>query len=334
MNIEELRVLLGGWCQSVGGLSAALSEIKSLTDFLEQVLYDEYEPSGVGAQGEFPIRLAHWIGGAESDEEKRSLFLLLGRLIFFGREQMVAGYRTAYSKNIALWLMEVKGLPFFGSDTEARLSAAVAETAFTEITDSFRLGDFFKWNNISAQGPRYTWEQHLGSWDRTTFMEEIMGANSGKPRKSLVLMEDFVGSGRQMESAVKMACSLPESYDVLLCPIVICPDGASRARALAENHGNFNYSPVMELPENTFISEHAIGAEHDHHPLIREALLSLHGKVRGTFGSWPQETPPFGYENTGAVFCKYDNCPDNSLPILHHRSDLGWSPLFPRISRE
>ena len=334
MNIEELRALLKDWCQSVDGLSVALSEIKSLTDFLEQVLYDKYEPAGVGAQGEFSLRLANWIGGAESDKDRRSLYLLLGRLIFFGREQMIAGYRTAYSKNIALWLTEVERLPFFGSDTEAKLSSAVAETAFTEITDSFRLGDFLRWNNIAAQGPRYTWAQHLKGWNRRTFMETIMGANSRTPRKNLVLMEDFVGSGTQMESAVENACSLPGNYDILLCPIVICPEGAKRARALAEKHKHFEYSPVLELPANAFISEQPIAAEHNHYPVIREALLSLHAKVRGTDGSWLQETPPFGFEDTGAMFCKYDNCPDNSLPILHHRSNLGWSPLFPRTARE
>ena len=334
MTTEELRGLLADWCQSVGGLSKDLSEIRSLTDFLEQVLYEEYEPAQVGAQGEFPARLARWIGGAESDDDRRSLYLLVGRLVFFGRKQMMAGYRTAYSRNIASWLMETEGLPFFGSATEANVNAAVAETVFTEITDSFRLGDFLKWNNIAGHGTRYTWEQHLEGWDLVTFMREIMRTNSEVPRKHLVLMEDFIGSGNQMEAAVESACRLPENHNVLLCPIVICPDGAARARELVERHRHLKYSPVMELPENIFISNHAVDGEHHHHPRLRETLVSLHPKVRGTLGSWPQKTSAFGYENTGAVFCKYDNCPDNSVPILHHRSDLGWSPLFPRTARE
>ena len=73
----------------------------------------------MGAQGDFPARLARWIGGAESDADRRSLYLLAGRLVFFGRKQMMAGYQTAYSRNVALWLMELEGLPFFGSATEA-----------------------------------------------------------------------------------------------------------------------------------------------------------------------------------------------------------------------
>ena len=137
-----------------------------------------------------------------------------------------------------------------------------------------------------------------------------------------------------MESAVEEACTLPTDYNVLLCPIIICPDGALRARQLEERHPHFKYSPVMELPENTFIAEHAVPGEHRHHGLIRTALLSLHPKVQGTPGSWSHATSAFGYEDTGALFSKYDNCPDNSVPILHHRSDLGWFPLFPRTARD
>ena len=121
---------------------------------------------------------------------------------------------------------------------------------------------------------------------------------------------------------------------MLLCPIVICPDGSECARALVRKHEKLSYSPVMELPAEAFIAEGAVPGEHEHHPLIRKALLSLHALVKGTPQSWPQETSAFGYRETGAVFCKFDNCPDNSVPVLHHRSDLGWAPLFLRTARD
>ena len=60
-----------------------------------------------------------------------------------------------------------------------------------------------------------------------------MGANSDAPRRNLVLMEDFIGTGDQMQRAVQRACSLPRDYNVLLCPIIICPEGGcacSKAR--------------------------------------------------------------------------------------------------------
>ena len=333
MTADEFRALLADWCQATDVLSGDFAEVRSITDFLEQVLYAEYEPVRVSAQGDFAVRLAQWIGSAPDDADKRALYLLLGRLVFLGRQQMIAGYRTAYSRNIASWLMEVERLPFFGGDTEARLNTAVKETAFTEITDSFGLGNFLRWNNIAGHGTRFTWEQHLSTWNPGAFMRDVMRAGSAAPRKNLVLLEDFVGSGSQMATAVESSCSLPDVCRVLLCPIVICPDGDECASALVRKHGKLSYSPVMVLPEETFIAEDAVAGEHKHHALIRKTLLSLHALVRGTPGSWPQETSAFGYRETGAVFCKFDNCPDNSVPVLHHRSDLGWSPLFPRTAR-
>ena len=302
-------------------LSTDFAEIRSLTDFLEEVLYAEYEPVEVGAQGEFGVRLAEWIGSAPRDADQRALYLLLGRLVFLGRGQMMAGYRTAYSRNIASWLMDVEGLSFFGGATEARLNKAVEETAFTEVTDSFGLGNFLRWNNISGRGLRFTWEQHLSTWDPDAFMREVMHSGSGAARRHLVLLEDFVGSGSQMVRAVNLACSLTDVDQVLLCPIIICPDGGDCAHGLVRNYPKLSYSPVMELPQDAFIAETAVPGEHKHHDLIRKALLALHALVSGNPGNWSQAISAFGYMDTGAVFCKFDNCPDNTVPVLHHRSD-------------
>lgn len=334
MTSKQLRELLANWCQGTEALSSDIREIRSLTDFLEHVLFEEYEPAGASAQGEFAARLARWIGSASADADRRSLYLLLGRLVFFGRDQMMAGYRTAYSRSIASWLMEVETLPFFGRATEARLKDAVKRTAFTEITDSFGLGNFLRWNNIPGQGARFTWQQHLSTWTPVAFMRDVMRSESEAPRRNLVLLDDFVGSGNQMAKAVEYACGLADVHQVLLCPIVICPEGDKRARGLVRKHGKLSYSPVMTLPEEVFIAEYKVPDEHQHHAPIRKTLLDLHALVRGTPGSWPQATSAFGYMKTGAVFCKFDNCPDNTVPVLHHRSDLGWSPLFVRIDRE
>ena len=91
MTTEEFRELLAEWCRAMDALSGDFVEIRSLTDFLEQLLYEEYETVGTSAQGEFAVRLARWIGSAEDDADRRALYLLLGRLVFLGRRQMMAG---------------------------------------------------------------------------------------------------------------------------------------------------------------------------------------------------------------------------------------------------
>lgn len=337
MTIADFRKLVATWCQSESKEASKFSHIQSLTNFLEEVLYEEYEPTKAGDHGNFGYRLARWIGNAETESHRKALFLILGHLIFFGRDQMQAGYLTAFSKNVLHWLLATEKLPFFREDTEQQLRSALSRTVFTEITDSFGLTKFLHLNNVDGHKQRYTWEQHKGSWRKGKFLRQVMGrrwwSRTGKKDK-LVLFEDFVGSGSQMKKAAERACSLSKTIPVLLCPIVICPGGAKLARSLARKHAHLTFSPVIELPERSFLGQMPIDEEHPDFDAIRTTLISLHPKVRGTHGSWLQATSPFGYRETGAIFCKHDNCPDNTLPAIHHESDLDWKPLFHRTSRE
>ena len=337
MTRADFRKLVSTWCQSESAEASKFSHIRSLTDFLEEVLYEEYEPTKAGDHGNFGYRLARWIGNAERESHRKALFLILGHLIFFGRDQMQAGYLTAFSKNVLHWLLATEKLPFFREDTEQKLKLALSRTAFTEITDSFGLTTFLHLNNVAGHKQRYTWEQHKKSWKKRRFLRQVMGQNcwSRKGNKDkLVLFEDFVGSGSQMHKAVERACSLSKAIPVLLCPIVICPGGAKLARSLAREHAHLTFSPVIELPRNMFLSKEHRDQEHPDFDAIRDTLIALHPKVSGTKGSWLQSTSPFGYRDTGAIFCKHDNCPDNTLPAIHHESDLDWKPLFHRTSRE
>ena len=337
MTRTEFRELLSTWDQSDSEEARKFSHIRSLTDFLEEVLYEEYEPTTAGNHGNFGYRLARWIGNAERENHRKALFLLLGHLIFFGRDQMQAGYLTAFSKNVLHWLMAIEKLPFFHEDTEQKLRSALSRTVFTEITDSFGLTRFLHLNNVAGHKQRYTWEQHKKRWKKRRFMRQVMGKKwwSCKGKKDrLVLFEDFVGSGSQMHAAVERACSLSKAIPVLLCPVVICPGGANLGRSLARKHAHLTFSPVIELPRNSFLGKDPRDQEHPDFDAIRNTLISLHPKVSGTKGSWRQSTSPFGYRDTGAIFCKHDNCPDNTVPAIHHGSDLGWKPLFHRTSRE
>ena len=136
-----------------------------------------------------------------------------------------------------------------------------------------------------------------------------------------------------MEGAIHKACSSDINVDVLLCPIVICPGGAKLARELEAKYPRLTYSPVLEIPDKHFIMPEGVYGEHEDFARIRNTLYATYDKVKGTSGSWGPNHSPFGYKNTGAIFVKHDNCPDNSVPALHHRSDLGWEPLFYRTSR-
>jgi hypothetical protein len=50
-----------------------------------------------------------------------------------------------------------------------------------------------------------------------------------------------------------------------------------------------------------------------------------------------EQIPPhtaFGFMETGSSFVSYSNCPNNTLPMVHHQPVTGgWKPLFPRSAR-
>ncbi len=331
MTKDEFQELLNSWCRSDVLRESGYADIKNSLNFLERVLLHEYEPADVGIHGEFSLRLAKWIGSAENEYDRQSLYLMLKHLFFVGRDDMKSAYLTAYSKNILSWLINIGQISIFAEDAECGLKRQLALTVFTEITESFKLADFNHWNNIHGQTIRYTWEQHLQGWVSGDFSDRVL---NGDEKKYLVLLEDFVGSGTQMKQAIHNACSVDFDVDVLLCPIMICPDGAEMALELEERYPRLTYSPVLEIPTKHFIKPACVPGEHEDYARIRQSLNSVHQKVKGTPGSWQQERGPFGWLETGAIFAKYDNCPDNSIPALHHRSDLEWEPLFYRASRE
>lgn len=334
MTRTELRHLLSTWCQADSVGKQGLADLKATIDFLEVALFSDYQVTKVGGHGEFGFRLAKWLASAPTEDHQKNLFLMLRYLIFLGPHEMHSASLTAYSKNTAQWILNTSDISVFDGDAKLKIEKAYSEIAFTELTDSFGLGNFLRWNNVHGAYSRYTWEQHKTNWDPLEFIKDVL--NGGKKNR-IVLLEDFVGSGSQVEEALHLCCKLVAfipSIKVLFCPMVICPEGRDMALQMQRRYPCLTYSPVLEIPPEHFISPTYSPDERPEYDAIRGTLQAVHDKVKGTPGSWKQQTSAFGYRNTGAILVKHDNCPDNTVPALHRKSDLGWSPLFYRTSRE
>jgi hypothetical protein len=330
----EFQQLLRGWCQDAAFSDDNFSLLKSDIEFLGERLFDEYKPTKNVAEGDFSVRLAKWIGSADTPDDQRSLFLLLRHLFFVGQDDLEASYRTAFSKHILEWLISKLNLNVLSAGAEAAISLALSQTRFTRITDSFELPTFLRLNDIQGHNVRYTWEEHIKNWNGQVFRDQVMQAGTLAEKKYLVLLEDFVGSGSQAATAIGHAQSLNNpAFEVLFCPLIICPDGARRANQLQAMHPNFTFSPVLQLNESDLVKPNAVVGEHQNFPKFRDCLKRLYPRVTGP-NPGPQDYGPFGYQDTGAIFVKYDNCPDNSLPVLHRQRHGHWSPLFRRASRE
>ena len=329
MTISELQELISRWIGADLSPESRFQRTYSLINYLERVLYCEYGPTKLGGHGSFHNRLANWLGSADEDAHKRVLFLMLDHLFFIGEKEMEATYLTAYSKHVVSWLMHIKNISVFDPDAPAKIRDAIERTLFTGITDSFRIAFFIQINNLQGHPNRPVWETEIKDWDETRFINKFM-----TDKEQIVMLEDFVGSGSQMESALKIACNITSSPPVLLCPLIICPAGTRLAHSYQTQFQHLKFSPVLNVQNSHFIGVNPGVDEHQDFAQIREVVNTLHFKVTGSPGSWIQNYGPMGYADTGAFIVKHDNCPDNTLPTIHRRSDLGWSPLFLRTSRE
>ena len=337
MTKQELRELVSDWCNQSVEPRNEIFETKKLVDFLEHNLYHDYEPTKSGQHGDFGLRLAKWIGSTNSEEDQRNLYLMLRHLFYVGKADIDSAYTTAFSNHVMNWLITLHKIDVFSDSASDELSSEIGHTAFTAITDSFRLGDFLRVNNIHGDTTRYIWEQHKNNWTPQNFIDEVISPLSSN-KYNIVLFEDIVGSGSQANWSINTICSMNSPrINILFCPIIICPGGAEIARNIANQYSNFHYSPILEIPEEHFIKRDPVDGEHPDFLDIRKTLTNVHPLVAGSPGSWQQDHGPFGFGGNGGMggfIVKYDNCPDNTVPAIHRQSDLGWSPLFYRTSRE
>lgn len=331
MTRAEFRAILQQWCLNDTQGTDGIEELKRDIEYLERELFHEYCVTAHGGHAPFGARLAQWIGNLQNDADRKELYRILAHLFFIGRGEHEAAYRTAFSKNVMQWLLTVGQIDLFRNDAKQMLEQELAATRFTEVTDSFGIRSFCITNQIQTESLRYKWEGNTENWDGAVFRKTVLEEreDGSLPKRNLVLLEDFVGSGSQMLDAVELAISLGPEVNVLLCPLFICPEGAMRSREKSQDTDHFHFSPVLEFDPRFFISPAPLPDENTDFRRTREILLKIHPLLLGG----PQEYGPFGYSHTGSFVVPYTNCPDNSVPALHKRSRDSWQPLFLRNSR-
>ena len=303
-------------------------------EYLAEKRFFEYHPTVGPPHKEFIFRLRDWLDRATKDEDQQILLRLVPQLFFVGSREFRSLYRSAFNGPITRWIIEQLdldfSLPSFGDD----LQKAIKETWFCGITDSMQIAEFHHVNNIEGADLRPDW-QTLCVFASPM---KVMGFMNAAGYKRVVLLEDFVGTGSQMSSPLKFAANLPGSPPVLVLPLITAPSGLEFGKALSANHPSVRFTTALELRQEALICEVPTVNETDLFKAVRELVVRLYSTVAG--GIPPSSTlkpySPFGYSSSipknGALVVMYTNCPDNTLPIIHHSSGT-WSPLFPRSSR-
>lgn len=315
--------------------------LQSEIDYLAEQLFKQYEPTRAARHLPFAARFGSWIFSAPNEVDQKALYQLVPHLFFLGRDEYESLHLAAMGGPIARWLIDILQLRLDEPNTAKVLRQALLTTWFCPITDSMEIARFYHVNNIEGVDLRPDWRtlRTLGDAQRISDYMTASGTFANQQElERIVLLEDFVGSGDQMKKAVEFAASLPNKPPVLLCPMVICPEGAKLASDITAKYSHVKFDPVLRLPQATFLSDQSkylTDYTKVDEPILfknlREIVQRLHPLVLGS--GTHQDYGPFGFHTTGGLVIMHTNCPDNSLPIIHRSSDSPWHALFPRSSR-
>jgi len=302
---------------------------------LEKRLYQTYEPAHP-PEPNFRSRLENWLDNVSPDyKNERALFNSITDLFYVGPVEFRELYRSAYNGPIARWLIDDAGIMLDDPDADKKLEAAVLETWFCPISDSMRINSFYHVNNVSSG---WDYRPDWRSLEKFGSLKKIKDYCSGNIKR-LVILEDFVGGGSQMQDAIEFASHLKSELSILVVPLIICPKGDKVAKSLEAMLG-IKYSPVLVLDERSFVYDYGKNDEKESIKLIKKLAFHTYSKVadgvppftKDIHGDFKKPYHPLGWNKTGGLVVMYSNTPDNTLPLYHWKSSQ-WCPLFPRHSR-
>lgn len=304
------------------------ADLLAHVEYLADRVFSEYEPTR-GPAPDFWIRCRDWLDGAPDEADQQLLFETIPYLRFVARAEFEALYRAAMHEHVIPWLVDLLDVALDDPQAEDFITAAIRQTWFCPVTDSMQIGAFYHLNGLSGADFRPDWRS-LAEFGDPARIRSHMQKNAFA---RLVLLEDFVGAGTQMLSAVTFAATLPSQPPILVCPLVVCPEGVTEGENLAATNKHVTFSPVLQVPLSAMVMPTPQAQEPKIFAEIRSLISRLEPLIKGNVAVSSQKYfGPFGYRDTGALIVLHSNCPDNSLPVVHRRSST-WSPLFPRSTR-
>jgi hypothetical protein len=306
------------------------NEIHALIEFLSAQRYSEYGPT-LGNSPEFRERLAAWLSDNVPENDQKLMFRLVPHIFFLGRAEMAALQRSAFRNAILRWIYQEAGLALNDPDLNGALQREIGRTWFCPITDSANITEFYHQNELNGEyRPDWRSFARLHAGDPALLVQHT--ATYGYRR--IVLVEDVVGSGSQMRDVRPLLAAMPATLPIMIAPMIVCPAGAQEGERICNALPHVSFSPTLLLPQNSFVAPIPRPNEIPFFAEIRDLLPRTYPEVDNNVPADPHVIPygPFGFNYTGALIVLYANTPDNTIPLIHHRSD-SWAPLFPRRRR-
>ncbi|PTB97335.1 hypothetical protein C9994_03370 [Marivirga lumbricoides] len=308
-------------------------DINAQLNFFASELFHDYQPTQSLASN-FKSRLENWLSNLTNDEDRKTLFKILPHIFYVGSKEFNNLFRVAYNEIIAKWLIDVNNIRFDNIQVaKTQIDDSLKQCWICPITDSFNVNSFFKINNIPSNG----WNEWRPQWytiDRgndlwKTYHKYIVTHGIRK----LILLEDFIGSGSQVEGVVDFVLDKGLDLDVLLVPLINCPTGHQRFSDLEIKYDRLTYQAVLKPSSNCFVTQLKTDEEPIDFDQFRDLITRSYLQVsNGLKPGFEKPYSPYGYRETGGLIVMFSNTPDNTIPSIHWNSDT-WNPIFPRHSR-
>lgn len=306
------------------------TEINLRINHLYRWLFSDYEPT-LGPGNTFLDRLGSWLENIPDEDDQKLLFELIPHVFYVGREELNVLYREAYNTVFARWLVEQVNSDFTSPTVLTELNTEIADTWFCPLTDSLRINQFYHINDIPGKHDHRPEWRSLATFGDAKLITTYIAKHG---IKRIVLLEDFIGNGGQVSKAVNYIVSNFPNMPVLVIPLIICPAGVKEAAKFTAANTNVKIIPVLPISGNYFVHEIETDIELDFFKKMHALAIKTYSRVANSDVVDDNTDPygPFGWRRTGGVIVMHTNTPNNTLPLIHNKSET-WQPLFKRHKR-
>jgi hypothetical protein len=323
---HRMDTLISEWT-SVSKHDPRIDDNSELLSFLGTWLYSQYQP--FPEKSPFWDRLFRWLDQIPNNTapkikkrrqlDQQVLFNFVPSLLFVAEEELLATYRAAYTGPICRWILKQSGITLDDPNLDERLKTERNATWFGCLA-GMDINTFCRVNGVFGQSFRPEFRFLAKFCD----MKKLSSWLKEKDYRRIVIVEDIIGTGEQLEQTMGALAKLSD-VPIKLVPLFIAPQGDRRVRQLLKTlvYAHVAYEPIFVLPHECLVDE--TPAEEDSSE-IREFREVNNRLFKDRFGEGL-----FGFGKTyGTLVLTYANCPDNVPPIVHN----GKHALFPRASRE
>ena len=155
--------------------------------------------------------------------------------------------------------------------------------------------------------------------DKFVYLKDLESWQSNENKRIIIFIDDFIGSGQTVSGVWTALQNWYNEEHQYYVGVII---GYERIMKQIEDETPFKVIHAIKLAENTRVF-------HNYNSVFsksEKAILKKYCKIA-------DKRPEFryGYKNSQSLIAFYDNTPNNTIPILHHRSANWRFPPLPRL---